>query len=356
MFPDKAHQDDSGHVQERQRAVAPAAVGRRWGGEHGKRDLDPAYGEHPPSRRANIDFEAARKPRDARRDHNGDDRQQPHICQQMNSRVPPSRTRIWPCAVEFAPHWSALPHIRFDVRGRVALGALAAEVVLVHERLRQHLGPVGPSKVLHMQRVSVGAKHLIAPQVGRIADDVDTVEFRLYDGVVYGRADAMRIAEHKGYAIAAIVYAVCPHERIGRSSHHHAICRQTLYFVVLDDCAASVLGHYPHRCASIDVVAADHRPGAYHLNVGLVGIYEVVMLYQHGNVAGDDRYALLRQLVVADADDIVVRIGRTPHGPESGVLVVGKLIIGHRRIAPGCPKTHTDAILEKAVALQQRVT
>src|SRR5208337_4158782 len=57
--------------------------------------------------------------------------------------------------------------------GRIRFDRAVAEVVVVEKRLRYHLLAVRRLEVLGVQRIGVGAQHLISAQVWRIADNID---------------------------------------------------------------------------------------------------------------------------------------------------------------------------------------
>ena len=94
---------------------------------------------------------------------------------------------------------------------------------------------------------------------------------------------------------------------------------------------------------------------AHQMHGGLMCVDEVVALNQHGNVACDDAGAVLREFVVMDGDDIIVRVGRASHSPKAGVLVFSKLIVGDHRIASRRPEAHAETALEKVVSLQESI-
>ncbi len=72
---------------------------------------------------------------------------------------------------------------------------------------------------------------------------------------------------------------------LDESAHHHAIGREALQLVVVDDGAAGVLGDDAHGSAAVDAIAADHGPGTDHVHIRLVRVDEVIALNQHRDVA-----------------------------------------------------------------------
>src|SRR5258706_3593819 len=245
--------------------------------------------------------------------------------------------------------WIGLRGYGGAVRGDQAI----AEVVGIQKRLRMHLLSVRRLEVLDVQRVCMGAQHLVVPQDRRVADHIDSIELRLDDRIADRGADAVDIAEHEGKTVAAVVQPIGLHHRVGRATYHHAIGSDPLQLVAFDDYAAGILDDDAHRRTAVDAVPPNHRARANQVNIGITGTDEVIALHQNRNIAGDDPDAVRRELVVMDADDIIVRIGCAAHGPKAGVLVLGKLIIGDCRIVPRRSEPHTEAGLEEVVAFQQ---
>src|ERR1700734_1067659 len=240
--------------------------------------------------------------------------------------------------------------------GRTACGdRTVAEVVVVQKRLRTRFMSIGRLEILDVKRVCMRAQHLVVPQDRRVADHIDSIELRLYDRIADRRADLTSIPEHEGKTVAAVVQPIAPHQRVGRPAYHHAIRSDPIQLVVIDVRAAGVLGDDAHRCAAVDAVLTDHRARAHYVNIGVTGSDEFIVLHQDPDIAGDDPDAVRDELIVMDGDDIIVRSGGGAYGPEAGVLVFFKLIVGDCRIVPRRAEAHTQAVFEEVVALQQGI-
>ncbi len=147
--------------------------------------------------------------------------------------------------------------------------------------------------------------------------------------------------------------AVASQQRIGRGLDHDAVRLETIEFIALDDGAAGVFGDDSHASTAAYAIAAHHRAAAHQLHRHLVRVEQLIAFHRHQDIGRENADAFFGEAILADADRSTARIGVPAHGPNAGVAIFVELILDDAGIAIRSGETHADAVIRKAVALDQ---